>query len=165
MWQWKLGPSEAGWQLLLHSIELALCNLNLIFPAYEMSCAYLVCERRPLFVVACHHSLYALLHTRTHVHTHTHTHTHSLPPQNAISDMISKLPLTTQQDISGDTIEQFAFHVLNESCTTVTNTSAKTAVQLVFGKANLVHGIAIKLTSRDLPFFCTVMVTSIVLSV
>ena len=29
-------------------------------------------------------------------------------------------------------------HVLNETCTTVTNTAAKTVVQLVFGKANLV---------------------------
>ena len=77
--------------------------------------------------------------------------------------MISKLPLATHQDISSDTIEQFAFHVLNESCTTVTNTSAKTAVQLVFGKANLV--IEIKLTSRVLPFFFIVMVTSIILSV
>lgn len=35
-------------------------------------------------------------------------------------------------------MEDFAQHVLNESCTTVTNTTAKTAVQLVFGKANLV---------------------------
>ena len=35
-------------------------------------------------------------------------------------------------------MRDFAFHVLNESCTTVTNTAAKTAVQLVFGKANLV---------------------------
>lgn len=28
--------------------------------------------------------------------------------------------------------------MLNETCTTVTNTAAKTAVQLVFGKANLI---------------------------
>ena len=35
-------------------------------------------------------------------------------------------------------LDDFAQHVLNESCTTVTNTTAKTAVQLVFGKANLV---------------------------
>ena len=46
--------------------------------------------------------------------------------------------MTSQLGISKDTIEEFAFHVLNESCTTVTNTAAKTAVQLVFGKANLV---------------------------
>lgn len=36
------------------------------------------------------------------------------------------------------TLSDYAHHVLNESCTTVTNTTAKTAVQLVFGKANLV---------------------------
>ena len=35
-------------------------------------------------------------------------------------------------------MEDFAFQVLNESCTTVTNTPAKTAVQLVFGNANLI---------------------------
>ena len=35
-------------------------------------------------------------------------------------------------------LQDFADHILNESCTTVTNTAAKTAVQLVFGKANLV---------------------------
>ena len=46
--------------------------------------------------------------------------------------------MTSQLGVSKDTIEEFAFHVLNESCTTVTNTAAKTAVQLVFGKANLV---------------------------
>jgi hypothetical protein len=44
----------------------------------------------------------------------------------------------SQQDMEEDKIQDFAFHVLNESCTTVTNTAAKTAVQLVFGKANLV---------------------------
>ena len=38
----------------------------------------------------------------------------------------------------GDKLHDFAIHILNESCTTVTNTAAKTAVQLVFGKANLV---------------------------
>ena len=43
-----------------------------------------------------------------------------------------KLPLGKQL------LDDFAEYVINESCTTVTNTTAKTAVQLVFGKANLI---------------------------
>ena len=62
----------------------------------------------------------------------------SLPPKDAILSLIRTLPYCSHQEISEQTIEDFAFHILNESCTTVTNTAAKTAVQLVFGKANLV---------------------------
>ncbi len=61
------------------------------------------------------------------------------PLQDAIAAVIQSLPLCTQSPgVSKQRIEEFAFHVLNESCTTVTNTAAKSAVQLVFGKANLV---------------------------
>ena len=42
------------------------------------------------------------------------------------------------QEEDTDKLRDFAHHILNESCTTVTHTSAKTTVQLVFGKANLV---------------------------
>lgn len=48
------------------------------------------------------------------------------------------LTIHPQQTVEEEKIRVFAFHILNESCTTVTNTAAKTAVQLVFGKANLV---------------------------
>ena len=75
-------------------------------------------------------------HTHTCMHTHTHTHTHT---QDAISSLIQSLPLCTQPPgVSKERIEEFAFFILNESCTTVTNTAAKNTVQLVFGKANLV---------------------------
>ncbi|XP_064399023.1 uncharacterized protein LOC135345540 isoform X2 [Halichondria panicea] len=59
--------------------------------------------------------------------------------QDAISALVQSLPVCTQPPgVSKERIKEFAFHVLNESCTTVTNTAAKTTVQLVFGKANLV---------------------------
>ncbi len=59
--------------------------------------------------------------------------------QGAVAELISALPLCSQLNLSQDAIFEFAFHIVNESCTTVTNTAAKTAVQLVFGKANLVR--------------------------
>ena len=64
--------------------------------------------------------------------------------QAAVKDLLERLlvdsDLTTPQlDSNRDQIlEDYSHHILNESCTTVTNTTAKTAVQLVFGKANLV---------------------------
>ena len=59
--------------------------------------------------------------------------------QRAIEEEVAKLPvMSLNLQNSPDKVNEFAFHVLNESCTTVTNTAAKTAVQLVFGKANLV---------------------------
>ena len=59
-------------------------------------------------------------------------------PQMAIEDLASSLSAASDCNIPRDSLHEFAFHVLNESCTTVTNTAAKTAVQLVLGKANLV---------------------------
>lgn len=56
----------------------------------------------------------------------------------AIEDLASSLTAVSQYSIPRDSLHEFAFHVLNESCTTVTNTALKTAVQLVLGKANLV---------------------------
>ena len=59
--------------------------------------------------------------------------------QRAIEEEVAKLPATSQSlQNSTEKVKEFARHVLNESCTTVTNTAAKTTVQLVFGKANLV---------------------------
>ena len=52
--------------------------------------------------------------------------------------LVQSLPLYSVLEGEDEKVEDFVFHILNESCTTVTNTSAKTAVQLVFGKANLV---------------------------
>ena len=83
--------------------------------------------------VLTHTHLPSLSHLHTHTHIHTHTHT-----QGAILSLIRTLPYCSHQEVTEQTIEDFAFHILNESCTTVTNTAAKTAVQLVFGKANLV---------------------------
>lgn len=65
------------------------------------------------------------------------------PPQNAVKQLLQSLPFVTSREpsqpvLTQQLLEDFAEYVLNESCTTVTNTSAKTAVQLVFGKANLV---------------------------
>ena len=59
--------------------------------------------------------------------------------QDALLSLIRTLPYCSHQGVTEQNVEDFAFHILNESCTTVTNTSAKTAVQLVFGKANLVR--------------------------
>lgn len=56
----------------------------------------------------------------------------------AITGLVSQLHLCSQLSIPDAVKDNFAFHVLNECCTTVTNTVCKTAVQLVFGKANLV---------------------------
>lgn len=56
----------------------------------------------------------------------------------AIEDLASSLTAVSQYSIPRDSLHEFAFHVLNASCTTVTNTALKTAVQLVLGKANLV---------------------------
>ena len=56
----------------------------------------------------------------------------------AVEDLASSLSAASEYKIPRDSLHEFAFHVLNESCTTVTNTAAKTAVQLVLGKANLV---------------------------
>ena len=56
----------------------------------------------------------------------------------SIEKLASSLPMAQQKTIPSEKLHDFAFHVLNEACTTVTNTAAKTAVQLLFGKANLV---------------------------
>ena len=83
----------------------------------------------------------SLSHTHTHTHSHAHTHPHidtHTYVQEAILSLIRTLPYCSHQEVTEQTVEGFAFHILNESCTTVTNTAAKTAVQLVFGKANLV---------------------------
>jgi len=59
--------------------------------------------------------------------------------QQAVLKLIQSLPHCSFLESSDEhKVEEFASHVLNETCTTVTNTAAKTAVQLVFGKANLV---------------------------
>lgn len=59
--------------------------------------------------------------------------------QSAVEELVAKLPVVVQSfSDSPDKIHEFAFHCLNEACTTVTHTASKTAVQLVFGKANLV---------------------------
>ena len=71
---------------------------------------------------------------------------HLLPnlPQAAVREMLESLLVDSDPQIPqlasnrDQLLEDYAQHVLNESCTTVTNTTAKTAVQLVFGKANLV---------------------------
>lgn len=60
---------------------------------------------------------------------------HLPPRQAAIAALALSLPFPLE---SAKVADEFAFHILNESCTTVTNTASKTAVQLVFGKANLV---------------------------
>ena len=59
-------------------------------------------------------------------------------PQSAIVRLTQTLPLWPQLLGGADSVSDFAFSILNESCTTVTNTASKTAVQLVFGKANVV---------------------------
>jgi hypothetical protein len=41
--------------------------------------------------------------------------------------------------VSQTKLEEFAITVLNETCSTVSNCAARTAVQLVFGVANLVR--------------------------
>ena len=84
-------------------------------------------------------------HAHTHTRTHTHTHTHT---QAAIMEITAGLPLSSQQEVGRERVSEFAFRVLNESCTTVTNTSAKTAVQLIFGKANLVSVVFISFGNR-----------------
>jgi hypothetical protein len=72
------------------------------------------------------------------------SHHHFSLVQAAVKDLLESLLVDSdltipQLDSNRDQIlKDYSHHVLNESCTTVTNTTAKTAVQLVFGKANLV---------------------------
>ena len=56
----------------------------------------------------------------------------------AIEELATTLPETHRQNFASEKIHDFAFHVLNEVCSSITQTSAKTAVQLFYGKSNLV---------------------------
>ena len=66
-------------------------------------------------------------------------------------ELISGLLPSSRLEMGRERVADFAFRVLNESCTTVTNTAAKTAVQLVFGKANLVCG---DVNVKQMALFC-----------
>ena len=55
-----------------------------------------------------------------------------------IEKLASTLSDSQRRNIPSDKLQEFAFHVLSEACTTVIHSASRTAVQLMYGKANMV---------------------------
>ena len=71
------------------------------------------------------------------------------PKQHCIRDLVSSVAKQNDIPLNRDTLDMFVLMVLYEACSPTCSSAAKTAVQLLFGKAHLVRKLFMRLSSSD----------------